>query len=552
MLELFRKYSLLAFVVLILLFLGLIFMVDGVGQNGMGSGPKLMSFKGKGYTQSEVERQGADYANMFQSLQSEATQSIMIGGFMATSPDDTAYIELMPYMQTVMSGDKLQYMANRLLLDDLAEQYGATPSEAQVEDFIKTTLFIDGNGEFDQASYAEFVEKRVQRYGLGVQDLNKLVGEVISLKTLQKIVGKGLSLDGKVTEMQAKVAGEKITYEQFTLSAGTLQKSLEVTDEDVKAYWEKNKNDYLAEPKKKIQYVISDAQLAQKTQAGEVAALENAKKEGKVEEKAEYKLPEAEKSKYVNAAGDKIDLLFVNIQDAEGAGFKSLAEKLNLKVSVTELFTKENLPQDLKALQSEKKELLEMIFSLPASGGMTSISDVVSLGEGQFMLFQVIDEKQAEPLSYEKVATTAKNDFLHFKAGQLLEEKMESVKEELAKRAPSETMSDVAESLELTYNKRSDTTRQKPIDSEPSSEIFFDKAAQTVDNAFSDVIIQNTPKLGLQRAVIIRPLERSFTYTEAQKASIESQEKQLNNTLERAVFSNWFKHNLAQANFVRL
>jgi len=541
MLELFRKYSMLAFVVLILLFLGLIFMVDGVGQSGMGTGPKMMTYKGKAYTQSEVERQGADYANMF--------QSVMMGGY------TQAFADVMPYAQTVMAADKVQYLGNRLLLKELSAQYGATPNQEQIEGFIKTKLFTDKNGEFDQASYAIFIEKRVQRYGLGVQDFNTLVGEMISLNTLQKIVGSGFALDEKVSEMQEKIARQELTYEQFTLTAETVQKSLTVTDEEVKAYWEKNQKDYMADPKKKIQYVISDAQLADKIAKGKAAALEAAKKEGKTEEELKefaYTLPTKEKTQYLNEAGDKIDQLFVNTQDAAGKGFKELAEKLSFEVQSTDLFTKAEIPATLQALVAQKQEVTETIFSLPAAQGMASLSDVVSLGNGKFMLFQVVEEKQAEPLPYEEVTSLAKADFLNSQAGELLEEKMNELKAELAKNASSDNLADVAAKLELTYHKRSKVTKSQPLDQEPSAVALFDKAAETADKAFSDVIVQNTPEEGVQRAVVVRPLARVYTETEANKAGVTSQAKRTNATLETVIFSNWFKHNLAQSEFVKL
>jgi len=545
MFELFRKYSGIAFVVLILLFIGLIFMVDGVSRGGMGSGPKVMSLDGRDYTYSEVEKQGSDYYNMLMSLLS--------GGFNGGNE------ELAPYMMTVArynpyTGQGIEaadFYANRVLLGKLSKEYGVVAGEEQVTKFIKEKLFADDQGDFDQAGYTEFIEKRVTRYGLGVQDFNTLVGEILSFSQLQKIVGSGYVINEEMIRRTAQINQQEMTYEQYTLPLKKLKAAIQVTDEELKGYWEINKGKYLTKPEAKVQYVVADANIVKKELKGKKKLIDEAKAAGKSEaeiEKITFTLPAEEKTKLINEAGTKVDNLFVSVQNAEGADFVKEAEAIGLKVKTSEFFTQDSAPYEFKIGQGQNPAAIAMTLpGIPDS--MESLSDVYTIGEGRFLIFQVIEKKEAEPLPYEKAEASAKVDLIDEKAAESLEGEVEKLVAQIEEASKSGKEKQKAKQLGFAYAKRSDINLTTQIEGEKAPHVLFQAATEVATKAFSKPIIQDDAGEGVSRAVVVRPISRQYVESEENKNIVDYQVKAGAGLLDRIAFENWFNNQIQAAGY---
>ncbi len=543
MIEYFRKYSGIAFAVLIVLFIGLIFMVDGIGRNGVGTGAKLMSYEGRVYTHSEVERQGADFSNMLQNL--------LRAGY------SSAFTELSPYIYNVIDTDATAYLGKRLMLKSLTEEYGLAASEAQVETFIQETLFVDADGNFDKAGYVEFIEKRVKRLGLGVQDFNTLIGEVLAVKKLQEVIGSGYEISEEVTRKSAKVFAQKTTYEQFSLSIAKIEENIKVTEEEVKAYWEEKKFNYLTDPEVKVQFVVADANVTAVEAQKKAAMKAEARAAGKTEEEIEalsYVFPEEEKNALINEQGDLIDSFFVKLQDADGKGFKTIAEELGLEVTETEFFSANKAPFELKipVTGGQGTGAYYALQLTPEVDSMTSVSDVLPIGEGRFLMLQVLDKKPSEPKTFEDAQARAEVDLVSERASGSLDAEVAKLRDELVAKAGEGEIAQVAKSLGLVYNKRDEITLGSTITGEPAARELFNEVVQVPLNEFSEPIIQDDKSRGLSRAVILRPLSRVYEETEESKSSIDSQVENSSSFLETIVFEHWFRNQFDNAEFEKL
>ena len=542
MLELFRKYSALAMILLILLFFGLIFMVDGVGRGGLGSGPKAMSFDGRAYTQSEVERQGSDFGRMCLGLLDPSRME--------------AYLTILPYMQTMQLNprgfDPSNYLASRTLLKKVSAQYGVTASEQQIEEYIKGTLFADPNGEFEQSAYTDYIENVVKRNGHGVQEFNNLVGEIIAAEKLKGIVGAGHIMSDELARQSSKISLQELTYEQFSLPLADLKEKIEVTEEEVKAYWEENKGNYLTDPEVKVEYVISDANLTVKEAEEKAALKEKARAEGKTEEEIEkmtFTLPQEKKDELINIAGEVIESFFDVMQDAKGEGFSANAEKLGLELQTSEFFTASEPPTSFsKYIPEARMTLGQQAVSLKAGAQMGSISDIAELSPGSYIVYNVIEKKDAEEKPFEDAKEKAKKDLITKKATDSLEEEVEKVKTQLVEKS-TEDVKKVAVDLGLLYAKREDVNARSSIPSEPSAAILFAEATKVADNEFSETIMQDSESYGVPRAVFIRPLKRAFIDSEENKTQLDSMAGSANNAINNIVFFNWFQHQLAQGGY---
>lgn len=543
MLEYFRRYSLIAFIVLILLFFGLIFMVDGLGSMGSGSGPKMLSYKGKGFTQSQVGRQGQEYGKLFLSL------------FQSSNP--SSYQSLVPYMSVMGVNPRggfnpAEYHGNRLLMADLMKDYGIKPDKEQTETFIKETLFTDQNGEFAETDYLQFIEKKVKRNGLSVQDFNTLVGEIMAVSKLQETLSSGVSINEEISKKTIMLSQQEITFEQFSLPIEKLKEGIQVTEEEVKAYWDENKNNYLSDVQLKVQYVVTDAGITALEMERLEAAKKKATEEGKTEEEIKAltgDLPLDEKTNLINEAGDKIDQLFVNVQNNDGADFLIAAEELGLEVKTTEFFTAENAPFELKLPITSPPgagTIMNQLGAITTAGAtMDSLSNVFSIGEGRFLLAQVTERKDAEPLPYEEVGERAKLDLIEKRATDSIAEEVGKVREQLVSGAEGKDIKELAKELNLEYQKHENTSFRNPVAGDPTSGELFVEAIEVPDNVFSEPIIQDESLN--KRAVILRPLGRRYVTSEENKAALESQLSQSSQRMGGLLFRNWFTAQRAQA-----
>jgi len=541
MLELFRKYSLLAIIVLILLFVGLIFMVDGVGRGGLGSGPKAMSFDGKEYTQSQVERQGVDFGSM------------CLGLLNINRTNQSLY----PYLQTMglnpRGYDPSNYLASRYLLKKISADYGVSVSEEQVEEYIKGTLFVDPNGEFDQAAYSNYIENVVKRAGHGVQEFNDLVGEIISVEKIKGIVGEGYSLNEEVIRQSSLINLQEMTYEQFSLPLAELKEKIEVTEEEVKAYWEENKGNYLTDPEGKVEFVISDANLTVKEAEERAAMKEKARAEGKTEEEIEkitFTLPQEKKDELINTAGELIDNLFDKVQEEDGENFAGTAEQLGLSLQTSEFFTASAPPTVFTTYIPEARSTIgQQAVTMNPGQQMSSISDIAELSPGSYLIFKVIEKKEAEEKPFEDAKEQAEKDLITKRATDSLEEEVEKMKATFIEKSATEDAGKVALELGLLYAKHEDVTIVSSIPTEPSARILFEEAIQVAVNEFSEPLIQDGLEFRVPRAVFVRPLSRAFIDSEENKTQLDAISGRANYEINSIVFYNWFQHQLSQGGY---
>ncbi len=549
MLEFFRKYSAFAFIVLIILFIGLVFLVDGLGGSGAGSGPKLMKLNGREYAYSEVERQGSDYYKMLFGLRS--------GNYIGEAEFAAPYMIHIAQMnpQTGAATDETTYYANRLILKGLAEEYGVIPSQEQIENTIQKTLFVNDAGKFDQAGYAKFILNRVKKYGLGVKDLNTLVGEIISMNKLEAIIGTGFTINPDLVRRGALVNLQTLTFDQFTLPLEKLKDTITVTDEEVKAYWEKNTNNYLTDPQVKVQYVISDAGITAAEKKHKDAQLAAAKAEGKSEEEIaalDTALPADQRTQLMNAAIIKADSLFTQVQDEDGRGFEKVAKELGLEATTSEFFTESSAPADFQ-LTTQSGTPAAVALSLSGEvDTMDAMSDIYPLGGGRNLIFRVLERIEAEPLSYEQAQADAKSDLIQSKLDESQDTLTGDIREQLVTAAKDGKLIEKAQELGMTHAQFTDKGIRDQVEGETYFFRAFQDASKIADQEISEPIVQDIPQLGLERVLFVRPTSRKFVETEEAKSAIKTQIDGSADGMNYVVFSNWFDAQRAQAQFVRL
>lgn len=151
-----------------------------------------------------------------------------------------------------------QYVVEDLITKEImsqkAENANITVSSEEVKaDIINSEIFKDKEtGEFNYDNYKRILSYHFGKTPAGFESdkRNELV-----LKRLENVV-RGLA---KVTEFEINKAyrfeNEKVNLEYFKIEPDKLKKDIKISEDKVKAYFEKNKNLFKTEEKRKLAYL---------------------------------------------------------------------------------------------------------------------------------------------------------------------------------------------------------------------------------------------------------------------------------------------------------
>ncbi|MFP6876620.1 MAG: SurA N-terminal domain-containing protein, partial [Roseibacillus sp.] len=276
MLATFRKYTGLMFVVLILLFVGLVFF--GSSNQSLLSGPKVIHAHGRGFTQQEFTRLSVSPGRMLRNLAE---------GFGPKYQAIDPYLRRMgvvTYSGFVFGSEQqISYLVNRISLQQAMKEFGVYASTAEIETFLKETIFWEG-GAFNEKAYLEFEEDELQPLGMTLKDLNEVMGEIIALQRLEEILGAGVGEAREAVLSDYLATTQRVSYKLVTFPLTKYELAQDPSEVDIKTRWEENKGNYMSKSRRKLSYILARP---------DYVALEKIKKDKNEPKEGEDNKPEA-------------------------------------------------------------------------------------------------------------------------------------------------------------------------------------------------------------------------------------------------------------------
>ena len=329
MIESFRKYTGLMIVVLVLLFIGLVFLDGGSMSRAFGGTP-VMEVDGEPITKKEYDRNAA-LAALSQSLPTHPLPPdtrIIASKYLGDSVNEASFLTAGTIPQLAQSnpgildrmalflqgGDPGRFIANRLAVQKAGLEYGVTPGDEEVESFVENVLFADPEGNYDQEAYAEFLKTGVSRIG-GNRGFNEYIRDLITAQNLAKLIGGGLAPEMETLRLAYDTDKQVISGKQVTLESAPLEGTAKPTPEELQAYFKENGDNYKSDELRKVSYVLfePDWDATLKTALEERAVAQKKRKEEK--EKAKEK--EAQKAKAEEVASKANEALDQEKKDGE-------------------------------------------------------------------------------------------------------------------------------------------------------------------------------------------------------------------------------------------
>lgn len=262
MIENIRKYTGLMIVVLVLLFVGLVFLGDGV-KNSFGSKP-VMEVAGQSISQKEYQRNMAvlDLPSALSFTPLSRDTRVLASHYLGDAIiEDTQYSapgSIIAFMSRFLQGDSAdsgRFVANRLNVQKAGIEYGVTPSNDEVESFVENVLFADREGNYDQEAYTEFIKNRVTGLG-GTKGFNEYIRDLLTSQNLAKLLGGGIAPEMETIRSLYNTEKQVITAEQVTLEAAVYEGKITPTEEQLKEFYEENKANYNSDELRSVSYTL--------------------------------------------------------------------------------------------------------------------------------------------------------------------------------------------------------------------------------------------------------------------------------------------------------
>ena len=290
-------------VVLVLLFVGLVFLDGGISKAF--NGKPVMEVGDQSISEKEFNRQRAlmqlpsvlptaiEIPENSRLLAKHYLGETFLEGPIPKTPSFIVQI-MAEYLQPSLAEPE-RFITNRINIQKGGIEFGVTPSNDEVENFVETVLFTDTNGNFDQEAYTNFTKSRLSNIG-GIPGFNNYIRDLLTAQNLSKVLGGGISTEKDTERELFDIQKQEISGSKITLESGVYEGRVKPTEEEIRAYYEENMQNYNSDELRKITYVSIepdwDKALERSKEAKAKAEAEEAERLKKAEE-AKKKAEEA-------------------------------------------------------------------------------------------------------------------------------------------------------------------------------------------------------------------------------------------------------------------
>lgn len=233
-----------------------------------------------------------------------------------------------------------------------AHLHGYTASDAEVGKEISALPAFQKDGQFSQVTYDEFKNGCLTPNGFTFKDFENAFRAMIMLRKFQASAAAGVSVTDDEVERAAQDAAVKVTNREFIFSADAFERSVKITDDDIKAAYEADLSKYMSDPVSDALMIyvnlsdvkavapVSDAQVDEQFKAfGSMMKDKDGKALAEKDARAQIR-SELEKQAKMAAAAQKLNAFYLKAyelvreegftpavlkKEAEAAGFKVAA-----------------------------------------------------------------------------------------------------------------------------------------------------------------------------------------------------------------------------------
>lgn len=401
------------------------------------------------------------------------------------------------------------FVFNLLVLKKQMEEMGIHPSDADAKAELEKLPSLQENGKFSQQR-AYNLQQNLGMYGMGGGDMLDVARLSIGYRRIQDLIGKNYVPSSLETEKAYASSHQTLKVQTVDFLTEEFKKTAKVTDDEIKKYYDENKDGYKSVEKRAVSFVLfanppaddkKPAEESQKLQKEQISRVEK-----------------------FNAASI-----------APGAKFDDIVKNLKEKAETAPLFTKDAPPESLKA----EPEILDAIFAHQKDS--RPISDPVKGSKGYyiFTVTQVIEPKQQE---LAEVKDKVKETLVGQKAQEALSKAVNDARTTFQDGLKAgKKAEDIAKERKLTLSAVKEITVNEPPMDLPDAREIATEAQKTAAGQVAKAV--NTDKGAVLVYVAAKEL-RKREDSAAQRKNTEDR----NASQERSrLFNSWFSGKVEEA-----
>ena len=542
--------------VLVLIFVGLVFLQSNTRGSGLGGGPAVVKTNDKTYAYKDLQK-AEQKVRLGQRLLQESIQS---GSF-------TTYGDISRFLGTLEAGNTdeslKRYLVNRTNFERAKQEYGLYPSKDEIDLYQRENVFTGRDGVFNDEGYQKFTDKGLKGLSLTINDLNDFIGDILAFNEFTRVLGAGILANKTAAEESFIANSQQFTLSTLSLDLETFKKEISPTDEEIKTYWEEHQGRYLTEAKRRLTYFTAAPDFAaalakkkegladaEKTPAEEAADAEKTPEQIAADDKAKAEavvLTPEERKKVSDELGLLIEEnIWVVLQQeiengAEKADLEPLAKEYGYEVKTTDLIPLSELPAEIRGAVRGTQSTVELELqnsSLTSGNVMDSLSEILGVGSENWLLYRVDEAVDPTEKTFEEAKEDAKSDLIQQRAEEQLQEAIESAREAVAKAlADGTSLADAAEAQNLKLTEHLGVTATSTLPGESNSQDVFRLATQTKTGEVSNAEVMMPLRTS---ALFVFVKEREFVESDQNKSGLTRAVSTQQEVLRGALVQHWF------------
>ncbi|MEN8141976.1 MAG: SurA N-terminal domain-containing protein [Thermodesulfobacteriota bacterium] len=293
MLDLLRRKAQSTVIQVIIVAIILVFVFWGVGTNQGGGTNAIATVNDEPITYTDYQR---SYDQQINQLRSQMGGNIPAG-----------LLETLGLKEQI-----LESLVQKALVGQAAREAGLAVSDIEVRDKIKEMEAFKSNGVFDVGWYKQVLAGN----RMSATDFElSMKSDMLTAKVMDHLNRFGGVADSELKDRFFYDYGEK-QFSYVSFAAADFEKKVEVTDDELAAFFEETKDNYLGDPQFMMKYVLFPFDDSGKVKIPEEKILDYFDKH-----KDEYVVPEQRRAKHILlkvAEGDGDDAVTDKLKKAEG------------------------------------------------------------------------------------------------------------------------------------------------------------------------------------------------------------------------------------------
>lgn len=404
-----------------------------------------------------------------------------------------------------LSGDRSggDTLVNLFVARQLMEKNGIRPSDAEARAELEHLPVLQNNGKFD-LSRAQTLEENANAMGFQSEDLLGIMKDIIGLRKLEELATSGYVASPLAAEKQYASSYQTLKGSKIVFETEAFKKAATVTDDEIKKYYEENKENYKSVEKRAVSYVFYE------------------------HPKDLDKKPLEERQKLQNAAVENVNK-FNELLTNGKKSFQDAAKETKAKVEVLAAFAQAEPPAAIKS----EAELIESIFTR-AADATTPAEPVEGANGWYFFDVTKVDAPKQQELA--EVKDKIKDTLLGQKADEARTKAVNEARTALNEGLKAgKKIEDLAKEKNLKLEALPDIDVANPSQEVPNAFLIAQQAAKAAANTVSNAIDYDKGTLLVYvSAKELRKRPDSATVRQNQVDSLSRQESSV-------LYHSWFR-----------